>query len=218
VKASFETILNQNITLVYDALELDNVDRNALRGLVETSVKPMIMDTPEMIVAVFPQGPVIIQVGDRRLRVNYQRHDETLGAIPLWEIAAEGHRMLKSDSAPELIAYGFNYDIGYSFQDVEAASALVNLFLSESQVQLWETATSGEILSTTPKLKFRRDTTVYDLVLQPLQAERMKVHLNAHFETSGITLPESETLGGSFREEYSYLQSILSELLDGKES
>jgi hypothetical protein len=39
-----QAVLSQNITLVYDLLELQAIDRNALRGLVGPQVNPAMMD------------------------------------------------------------------------------------------------------------------------------------------------------------------------------
>lgn len=212
MKAEFDVILKQNITLVYDPFELDKVDRNALRQLVDTSVRPTVMDTPEMIVAVYPQWPIIVQVGDRRWRVTYQKPDKSLGSVPLWEIAAKGDSILQSGPAPKLVAYGFNFDIGCTFDETETSSALRERFISEKQAEAFEQAASGEILSLVPRIKFRRNATSYDLVLEPVDDQRMKVHLNAHFEAPDLTLPNPARLEESVREQYQYLRSLVSRL------
>jgi len=88
MEIQIQTVLSQNITLVYDSLDLQAIDSGELKGLMGVQTKPMLMDTPEMIVAVYPPEPTVIQIGDRRIRITFQQHNEDIGRVALWEIAA----------------------------------------------------------------------------------------------------------------------------------
>ena len=82
--AVIEAVFGRNITLVYDALDLKAIDRNKLREIIPETT-PTVMDMPEMVVAVFPPSPWLIQIGDRRIRINIAAEIEDLGDFPLWE-------------------------------------------------------------------------------------------------------------------------------------
>ncbi len=50
-----------------------------------------------------------------------------------------------------------------------------------------------------------------------MDGQRIKVHLNAHFEFEGITLPHQDQLQVAFYEEFRYLVSMLTRLFEGGE-
>jgi hypothetical protein len=198
-------VLSQNITLLYDALDLKTVDSKKLKVLMD--VEGVLMDTPEMIVALFPAVPLIIQMGDRRARITLQQESQEIGSTPLWDIAYNCSGIAQ-ESGAKLIAYGFNYDLGVQAVDGDAQLTTLELFLSNRQAL--EDILGGHFFSFVPRLRFRRDETSYDLILEPLDARRIKVHLNAHFDVD--ELPSKEQLEDSFRREFAYLISILPEL------
>jgi len=202
-----QSVLSQNITLVYDALDLRSIDTGKLKGFLDA--KAMVMDTPEMIVAVYPPHPLIIQIGDRRIRVTFPRESEDIGTVPLWEIAIKCHQLVPQS---QLVAYGFNYDVG-SVVTGNAQTITMNLFVSNRQMV--EKALEGHLESFIPRLKFKRGETLYDLILEPLDEKRVKAHLNVHFQFKGITLPSQDRLEASFRQEFGYLVSMLSRLFEG---
>ena len=201
-----QRVLSQNITLVYDALDLQTIDSSKLKGLIDA--KAMVMDTPEMIVAVYPPHPIIIQIGDRRTRITLQRQSEDIGAVPLWEIAIKCHQLVPRS---QLVAYGFNYDVGVVVADGNAQAITMDLFVSNRQ--MIENVLEGHLVSFVPRLKFRRGETFYDLILEPLDEQRIKAHLNAHFQDN--TLPPQDQLEASFRQEFGYLVLMLPRLFEG---
>lgn len=207
-----QRVLSQNITLVYDALDLRTIDSSKLKVLMGVKAKPMVMDTPEMIVAVYPPDPVIIQMGDKRTRITLQRQSEDIGTVPLWEIALKCNQLASKST---LVAYGFNYDVGVEFAKGNVHTIMIDMFVSNPQKI--ENALEGHLLSSIPRLKLRRDQTLYDLVLEPVNEQHIKVHLNAHFEFEGITLPSQDQLETSFRQEFGYLISVLPRLFEGVE-
>ena len=207
------TVLGQNITLLYDSLDLLAIDSSKLKGLMGSQARPIVMDTPDMIVTVYPAESVVIQMGDRRTRITLQQHSKDIGGVPLWEIALKCDQLVSAQST--LSAYGFNYDVGVVLTGEDANKAVLDLFIPDTQVI--ESAIEGDLLSFVPRLIFRRGQTRYDLVLEPTAEERIKVHLNAHFEFEGITLPQQDQLETSFREEFGYLVSMLPRLFEGGE-
>jgi len=172
----------------------------------------MILDTPEMIVAVYPSNPIIIQMGDRRIRITLQQQAEDIGSVPLWKAALRCHQLA---SQSQLIAYGFNYAVRAELTGGDAHRIILDLFVSNPQ--RIEAALRGHLISFTPRLRFRRGQILYDLVLEPVDEQHIQVHLNAHFESEEIALPSQDQLEASFHQEYEYLISILPELFEGAE-
>lgn len=207
METTIQSILGQNITLVYDSLDLRAIDGSKLKRVMGDTA--MVMDTPDMIVAVFPPNPVIVQMGDRRTRVSLQQESKAIGAVPLWEIALSCHKLVPPDS--QLCAYGFNYDALALMADADARAVIQDLFVSN--LDAVESALGGHLLSFIPRLKFQRGGTVYDLILEPLDRQRIKTHINAHFEQG--TLPSLGEFEASYRDEFEYLASTLPKLLGG---
>jgi hypothetical protein len=213
VDIDVSVVLGQNITLVYDSLDLQAIDSGELKKLTGVETKSMLMDTPEMIVAVYPPEPTVIEIGDNRFRITLPQNSEDIGRVPLWEIAVKCSRLV-SESKSKLVSYGFNYDIGVE-SERNAHKVTKELFVSNPK--MIESALGGYILSFVPRFIFQRDRTRYDLVLEPVDEQRIKVHMNAHFEFEGIALPSQDQLRVSFYEEYQYLASILPRLFEGGE-
>jgi len=214
VDINVSIVLSQNMTLVYDSLDLQAIDSSELKRLMGIQTKPMVIDAPEMIVAVYPPEPTVIQIGDSRIRITLSQNSKEIGGVPLWEIAVKCSRLV-SESKSKLVAYGFNYDIGAELVSGNAYKVTKELFVSNPK--MIESALGGYILSFVPRFIFQRDQTRYDLVLEPLDEQRIKVHMNAHFEFEGIALPSQDQLQVSFYEEYKYLGSILPRLFEGGE-
>jgi hypothetical protein len=212
VAVEIPTVLGQNITLLYNSLDLQAIDSSGLKGLMGRQAKPMVMDTPEMIVAVYPAEPLVVQMGDRRTRITLQQRSDDIGGVPLWEIALKCNQLV-AESKSTLVAYGFNYDAEAVLTGENANKAVLELFISNPRVI--ESALEGHVLSLVPRLLFQRDQTRYDLVLEPMAEQRINVHLNVHFEFEGVTLPHEDQLKTSFHEEFEYLASILPRLFEG---
>jgi len=208
VDIDIQRVLSQNLTLVYDSLDLQTIDSSKLKGLMGVEAKAMVMDTPGMIVAVYPPDPIIIQMGDKRTRITLQRQSEDIGAVPLWEIVVKCHQLVPQ---AQLVAYGFNYDVGAVVADGNAYTITMNLFVSNRQ--MIENVLEGHLWSFVPRLKFKRGGTLYDLILEPRDEQRIKAHFNAHFQDN--TLPPQDQLEGSFRQEFGYLVSMLPRLFEG---
>jgi hypothetical protein len=203
-------VLGQNITLVYDVLKTQQADSQALKEILEGKFQPMLMDTPEMVVAAYPPTPLVIQVADNRIRVSLQQQEAEIGEFPLWQAAIESTEV--AAPASRLIAYGFNYDLGLLLTGQDAHELMLDRFLSNKDDI--ETSLGGSIWSFVPRFRFRRGETRYELVLDPLlDRRRVKVHLNVHFEWEDISLPV-ETLESAYCGEFDYLVSLLPRMLN----
>jgi hypothetical protein len=194
--------------LLYNTLNLGAIDTKKLKVFMD--VEGVLMDTPEMIVALFPTIPLIIQMGDSRTRITLQRESQEVGDVPLWEFAQYCNG-IALDAEAKLVAYGFNYDFIAQVTDGDAHMATLELFLSNQQAL--EGILRGRFFSFVPRFKLKRDETLYDLILEPLDEKRIKAHLNVHFGVN--TLPSQEQLKDSFHLESAYLTSILPELFQG---
>ena len=204
-----ESVLSQNITLVYDSLDLQTVDRNSLRDLVGT--QPMMIDTPEMIVVSYPTNSVFIQIGDRRIRVTLQQPAGEIGSAPIWDYAVESGTLVPATKS-KLVAYGFNYDVAARLPGIDARVALTEIFVAD--LPRLEEVLGGELASIMPRLVFQREQARCDLVLEPTDGNHIKVHLNTHFEWADIALPSAQELRESFLREYERWKSTLRRLLE----
>jgi len=212
VDIDIQTILSQNITLVYDALDLRVIDGGKLKQLVESRSRPMVMDTPGIIVAVYPPEPTLVQIGDNRIRITLQKHSDEIGGIPLWQIAANCNQLVP-EPTPNLIAFGFNYDIVMALVGRDAYEVVMNLFIPDPTIIA--EATEGKLMSFIPRIRYQRGQTQYDLALEPLDQQRVKVHMNAHFGFEGVALPPQDQLRALFEAEYEYLTFVLQRMFKG---
>ena len=210
MRVNSQTMLSQNITLAYDSLNLEVINRGGLRGLVDGRPKPVIMDTPEMIVALYPPEPTVIQIGGRRIGITLPKQSQDIGEVPLWEVALRCDKLVPK-STP--VAYGFNYDLRVAVENGDTRKVMINLFVSNPQ--RIEDIFGGQLVSSRPNIDFRRGQTLYNLALEPVGEYSIDVHLNAHFEFEGIALPPVDGLEASFRKEFGYLLEVLPKLLDG---
>jgi len=203
VGVDISTVLLQDITLVYDSLDLQTIDTGELKTLLD--IKPVVMDTPELIVTIFPPIQLVIQFGDRRIRITHQQKVKEIGGVPLWEIA---HKCCQLIPKSQLIAYGFNYDVGVVITEQDPQEVTRNLFISDPS--LIDDLLEANLVAFTPRLKFEKNEIVYDLLLELLDEKRIKVHLNTHF--SANELPTQDMLKQSFYEEFEYFLSLLSKI------
>jgi hypothetical protein len=202
-------ILDQNVTIVYDALDLTTIDRNLLRELLDTSA-PVIMDTPDMIVASAVAEALFVQIGDRRIRVTYQRQGADLKDDELCRMAARADALVHRPQSG-LVAYGFNYDLGVVVENEDARRLVLEAMAPRRDAI--EAALEGELVNAIPRFLFLAGGTRYDLIVEPESAGRLKVHLNTHFEGQRASLPAVDELRASFVREYERLVGLVSRLL-----
>ena len=196
------TLSGQNITIAYENLDLQAVDTRRIKGFLK---KAMVADIPDMIVVIDPTGPLIIQLGDRRIRTTFQRKSVEL--FNLWDIAFSCHQLVND---AKLVAYGFNYDISVSIQDENIVDKIMQMFApcsNEISPKL-----GGELISVTPRIKFRRDQALYDLILEPVKNNQLAIHLNIHFQFNGVNITP-DLLKEHFTSGYEYLKTLIPSLL-----
>lgn len=212
VGIDIQSILSQNITLVYKPLDLRSIDTNKLRNLMDQKARPTLMDTPELIVALYPPEPVIIQIGQNRVRVTLPRNKENIGTLPLWEIAIKCDNLV-SQGKSSAIAFGFNYDVAVISTGNGVHNLLKDLFVP-NLVSI-NSKLDGDILTIVPRLIFRHNDIRYDLVLEAIDDHHIKAHLHAHFELKDKNLPTKEELESRYIEEYKYFVMILPRVFEG---
>lgn len=210
MRISESAVLNQNITLVYDSLDPKAIDSALLKTVVDSAAPPLIMDTPELIVAVYPAESIVVQIGDRRIRVTLTKLSTDLADKPLSQLAVKCSEMARKW---KLIAYGFNYDLEVHLEDADSRALMLELCISD--FQRLEHILGGQLVSFTPRLQYKRDQVQYDLVIEPIDSQSLTVHFNVHFEHSNLELPSAGRLEGAFREQFGYLTSVLPGLLEG---
>lgn len=207
--AVIEAVFGRNITIVYESLNLQDVDRNKLREIIPGAT-PTVMDMPEVLVAVYPPEPWIIQFGDRRMRVNLAAETDGLGDFPLWEHAIQAQQIIPPDKA-HLLAYGYNFDFGVRFDGTTPQEKLISKFVLNRTVL--EEELQGNLVSYLPRLVFSVGFVQYDIVFEPIDNSRMKVHGNAHIQYPDIQLPLYDELKTSYLTEFERLQSTIARLI-----
>jgi len=233
-----ENVVSENLTLVYEALDLQAIDSNRLRNLASAQARSIVL-TPEQIIAAYPPEPTLVQIDERRVRIATAQTGELpgglgellqmqgggqaqagkkatrkdVGAAPLWKTALACNELV---SGATLVAYGFNYNVEASVKTGSALEAIAGL-VSVNQDRV-AGAFDGELVSfaATPKLAFRRGQALYDLVLMPAEEQRVRATFNVHFEYDGIALPEEKDLEKSYKGEFKTLTTLLSKLFAGE--
>lgn len=208
--AVIEAVIGQNITVVYNAFDLQIIDRNKIREIIP-GVPPTVMDTPEMLVAVYAPNPWVVQIGDRRIRVNIGGGTDGLGDVPVWEYAIKACELVPLDKSA-VIAYGYNFDFVAQFQGATPNETLISKFLPDRHAL--EDTLQGELVSYLPRLTFKSGDTQYDIVFEPMTNSQMKVHGNVHFQYAEIDLPTLEGLKSSFIANYEHIRELVLKLLN----
>lgn len=208
--AIIEAVVGQNITIAYNALDLQTIDRNKIREVIP-GVHPTVMDTPEMIVAVYAPNPWVLQIGDRRIRINIGGNLDNLGDVPVWEYALNASNLVPLDKS-SMIAYGYNFDFDVQFQGVTPNDTLISKFLPDRQAL--EDTLQGELVSYLPRLTFKSGDAQYDIVFEPMNNSQMKVHGNVHFQYTDISFPSIEGLKSSYIAHYEHVRGLIMKLLN----
>lgn len=207
-----QAVIRQNITLVYDALDLHTIDRNKLKNFSNRQHTPTVMDAPDLLVAVLPPDPLVMEIGDRRIRITLPRPSEKILPDVLGECATEANRLV-TGSKSKLRAFGLNIDLDVVLSDRNARELLLKLFISDRH--LMEDRLGGTFISFVPRMRVQRGDTLWDLVLdpEPQNEQHVKVHLNAHVECHEQDLPPQSELAMFVQKEFDSLVDILPRLL-----
>lgn len=190
-----------NITFVLDSLDLARVSRDKIRASVSQAA---MMDTPDLLVVMGPPG-IVVQIAEKRIIVADQTSSAP-GQVDVWSPAATA---LAAANEPQLVAFGFNYNVRVALDDVtEAAAHLTRLFLPTADAL--QASLQVQNLSAIPRLVYSRDSIRYDLRLEPVEGPKVKAHLNAHF--AGRPLPDVAGLRQSFIAQFDEVGRILGAL------
>jgi hypothetical protein len=202
------TTLMRDITLLYERIDRSNLDTRKLKNLFD--MQSVSMDTPDILVIVYPPLQLIIQIAEQHIRITHQQQSNKVDALALWDVAEICQRLAGSK---HMLAYGFNYDI-VSNVDPAVLEAVTNrwFFANRSAVS---TLLEGDIVAFAPRLKFKRSGITYDLLLEEIAPGMLKSHLNAHFESK--RLPPKAQLKSSFLAEYEKFSTLLHRLFDGEQ-
>ena len=227
-----QNVSGQNLTLVYDTLDLRAIDINNLRDLSNVQAQQVII-MPQRITATYQSEPLVIQMDSKRIRVGLFQSGafeeflqmprgaevpekrkvahQDIGTVPLWRTAIACHQLVSSAT---LVAYGFNYSVEAILETNNAVEAFTSLVhVNQERVMR---AFDGDLVSfaATPRLAFQRDQTVYDLVLMPAEEQHIRVTFNVHFEYEGVVLPAEKELEQSYHDEFKTCTTLLSRLFD----
>jgi len=199
-------ITQTNITIVYERLDLEALDRNALRRDLVEGTAPVVTEIPnEMIALTYPQLQIACLLGDRRVRIN-DGSQLPIGERPIAAIAVATDKLVNS----QVVAYGFNYDAVVSLTGVESSGILLKDRFLQDPGGI-EERLNGMIQAISLRLLYRHDRADYQLTVESEANNRIKVHLNAHFEKPGA-LPDAETLQISFKREFATFVTTLKAL------
>ena len=201
-----ELLPGLNITLVYDALPLDRLDRNRLRAVFNDK-QLTVMDIPELAVMFAPTHAVVAQFGDQRVRLTDQRQ-HAVEQSPLADLATQIAEVIQGS---RLMAYGFNYEISLVSDDSQTAAQMLKTRFLPDEEQL-ALLVGGQIEIVAPRLVFWRSGVRYDLFFDP-NPQQLKAHLNVHFAASG--LPGVKALKEAMRTEYNLFAGALVGLFSG---
>ena len=196
-------LIGQNITIVYKSIDLTDLDSRKIKQLL--SDKAVLTEFPNMIVAFDPVGPLVVQVGDNRIRVTLQGESQSL--TNLWDVAYRNHLEVKHG---DLIAYGFNFDLRVSTPNSDSNEILTKMFLSNQQDI--SDRLQGKLLSITPRIKYIKDAVIYDLIIEYVDNNKFIAHMNFHYEFEDINL-SPDILQKGFVEGYEYLTATLPQLI-----
>jgi hypothetical protein len=187
MKFKIDAFLGSNISLVFESLDVPEISRDTVRSNFNQAA---LMDTGDVLVILHPSG-IVTQFGDKRILVSDQSQSK-VGDKDLWTFTWAAVQSIKHHN---LIAYGFNYDLGILVEEIGAIQPYFTAQFLPQSAQLVEKLESTD-LTLIPRMLYNRGSIRYDIRMEPVEMSKMVVHLNAHF--AGQPLPDAETLKQSF--------------------
>jgi|DewCreStandDraft_4_1066084.scaffolds.fasta_scaffold20630_5 hypothetical protein len=195
-----------NITIVYQALNINNIDRQRIKSLLGNTSQVIITEIPpDLLVFIEPATTNMVQFGDRRIRITNQASQYT----DLSRLATE-----INDAVPykQIIAFGLNYDFQVKLVESEARIKIMDIFGESLKKYLEKLGSNEDPLVFLPRVIYRIDGVQHDLILEPPEPSIIGAHLNVHFESN--QLPGLEELANLQRTKYDYCTEILNNLLE----
>jgi hypothetical protein len=210
--AATRVIVRRDVTLACASLDLARVDANGLRNLVGLQATRVLV-APDKIVAVYPSASAVLEIDGKRIRATQQQRSQDLAAATLCQMVLQGHKLA---GAPTLAAYGFNYAVELTLTDDNLYTNMAALLTPDAQKA--EALVGGSLMqmSFTPRIVFKRDQALYELMLLSPEGKVMRTTLTAHFEREGITLPPADQLEASCRKEFENYTALLARLSGDK--
>ena len=115
-----ESLPGINITLLYDTLPLERLDRNRLRGVFKDPLLS-VMDTPELVVIFAPTRSLVAQFGDKRVRLT----DQSQPLIEQTNLAELATQVDKAIQGSKLAAYGYNFESALALNDGQTPASML---------------------------------------------------------------------------------------------
>lgn len=198
--------IGTNITVVFETLDLEQVSRDELRSSLAELGRPVLTEIPDQMIAlVYPEANVACVIGNRRIRVDFRKEGE-LGEDKVSHIASQARLVLAGLS---MVAYGFNFDSVVTVVGPTSAEEHLKSVLVANSIEL-EAKLRGRLGATTIELGYLRDGKECTLRLQPISGRQIRAHLNVHFATSELPVPQE--LAQMVISEFDDLERILHEL------
>ncbi len=197
-----------NITVVYDKLNTDELQVDALRrGLIPEHL-PVIAQIPENILVLqYPKFKIVCRFGEQRVRVDDLSGAGDSGNL-LPEVITRAVALLPQH---QHIAYGFNYIVAFSYQGIASVGQFFNQQLLAHPTAV-ERQMGAQIVSAGLRLRYTAQDVLYDLRLdEEDQPQIALAHLNAHFLNQ--SLPAEAELRHQFSGELAQLRTLLERLV-----
>lgn len=195
----------RDITLAFEQINASGVNIRKLKTLFD--MQPVVVETPDLSMIMYPPHQLIIQITDNRIRISHQKVLSNIDELPLWDIADTCRKLVANQ---HLTGYGFNYNI-ISEIDLALHQAVINKwFLPNSEAV--SNVLQGQIVTFTPRIVFERDAKLYDLIMEQATSKHLRAHLNVHFDEK--RLPGRAKLKANFIKEYEDFRMLLSRLYD----
>jgi len=210
--ATTTVIVRRDVTLAYASLDLARVDANGLRNLGGLAAARVLV-APDAIAAAYPSASAAVEIGGNRIRATNQESGQELAAAALCQIVSQCHKLA---GAPALAAYGFNYAVELTLADDNLYANMAAMLTPDAQKA--EALVGGSLMqmSFTPRIVFKRDQALYELMLLSPAGKVMRTTLTAHFEREGIELPSADQLEAACRKEFEGYTALLARLSQGK--
>lgn len=198
------TLRGLNITIVYQSLNINDIDRQLVKELLGGSDKVITTEfPPDLLVFVNPVNATVIQFGDRRVRITSQSSEYT----DLSKYAVEIHH---GSPKLQLVAFGFNFDFEIALQEQDSIPVIANIF-GQSLANYLAKLEAKKLVAFLPRILYLVDGVQHDLILEPPMTSVIGAHLNVHFNID--QLPGQDELADLQRQKFDYALRILRNLL-----
>lgn len=202
-------VVQASIVMVYEAIDRVLISRDHLQKLI-TGQRPRLVDLPGgPLILDYPEVPGIgCLINERRIYLNQAGPTEP-GEGKLADMALTAARAVVGAT---MVGYGDNFHVKGSIDSIGDIGHFLRDSLLRGVDQL-QVALGGSIACLSPRLKYPVGNAMYELQIEPDDAEStvFRARLNIHHDTD--SLPELDDLRSELREGFEYLRGLLSRLL-----